>query len=331
MGTPEDVERLEVLWRSELGAEEVRDHPPPSGVRIHVETDAERAVAASAGARVLVDGHPSDALLDAPHLRAVIVPYAGVEAGLRAQVAARPHLRLYNSHFNAPFVAQHAAALLLACAGRLGRYDRALRQGDWSGHRDGPASLHLGGAHALLLGYGAIGSALAPMLRGLGMRLTALRRRPDPAATDPAEVGRAELHRALSEADAIVVTLPSTPDTDGLLDAAAFEAIRPGALLVNVGRGTIIEEAALWQALEDGRLGGVGLDVWWQYPPHAGARRATLPSSRPFHIHEDVVMSPHRANAVKGWRDASVRDVLRTLAVLAAGRERNRVDPETGY
>ncbi len=321
---------LRVLWRSRLGAEEVAEAALPPGVVVDVATDAtpERMD----GVQVLVDGDPPEELLDASALERVIVPYAGVREGLRARIEARPHLTLHNSHFNAPFVAQHALSLLMACAARLGRYDRDLRQGDW-GAPDGPASTHLAGRQALLLGYGAIGRAMVPMLQGLGMELEALRRRPRPDDRGVRQTGPDELHAALGRADAVLVSLPSTAATDGLLDADAFTALRPGAILVNVGRGSVIDEEATWQALDAGRLGGLGLDVWWRYPDDRAARRATLPSRRPFHLHPDVVLSPHRANAVDGWRQASVRDVLTTLAGIAGGTDpsRNVVDVGAGY
>ena len=319
-----------VLWRSRLGADEVGEEAVPAGVAIDV--DAEADADAMAGVRVLVDGDPPEALLDGPDLERVIVPYAGVRERVRRAVAGRPRLTLHNSHFNAPFVAQHAVALLLSCAARIGRYDRALRAGAWDGD-DGPLSVHLAGRRALLLGYGAIGRAVAPMLQGLGMEVEALRRRPDPGRGGVRERGAHELLAALGEAHAVVVSLPATPATEGLLGEEAFGALRPGALVVNVGRGAVIDEEAAWGALQEGRLGGLGLDVWWRYPDDTSARATTLPAHRPFHRHPDVVLSPHRANAVSDWRRASVRDVLATLAAIVSGRDpqRNRVDVEAGY
>lgn len=319
-----------VLWRSRLGADEVRREAAPAGVRIVVDEGA--GAEAADGARILVDGDPSDELLDVATLERVIVPYAGVRADLRERIASRPNLTLHNSHSGAPFVAQHAFALLLACAARLPRYDRALRSGDW-GDPDGPTSVHLAGKTALLVGYGAIGRALAPMLRGVGMVPEALRRRPSGEGDGVRQWGPERLHEALARADAVIVSLPSTPATTGLLDAAAFAAMRPGAILVNVGRGEVMDEDAAWDALDADRLTGMGLDVWWRYPEGRRARPATLPAHRPFHRHPDVALSPHRANAAQDWRRASVRDVLATIAAIRSGSDpdRNRVGVAAGY
>jgi phosphoglycerate dehydrogenase-like enzyme len=321
---------LRVLWRSRLGADEATTEPSPDGVHLRVAPEAGRGDLGDA--RVLVDGDPPSWALDLPGLAHVVVPYAGIRPSLREALRERPHLTLHNSHFNAAFVAQHAVALLLACAARLGRYDRALRRGDWR-RGDGPTSLHLAGRRALLLGYGAIGQAVAPMLQGLGLQVRAVRRRPDQAAVEVPEHAVEELPRLLPEADVLIVSLPGTDATRGRIDAAAYAALPDGALVVNVGRGDVLDEDATWDALEAGRLAGLGLDVWWRYPEDEAARAATLPSRRPFHLHPDVVLSPHRANAVEDWQRASVRDVFLTLAGIASGREpdRNRVDVEQGY
>lgn len=321
---------LRTLWRSRLGAAIVAERTPPSGVEIVVDPDAEASDLADV--TVLVDGRPDETALDAPSLRHVVVPYAGIHDELREAVRVRPHLTLQNSHFNASFVAQHAAALLLACAARLGRYDRALRAGDWR-QPDGVESIDLAGRTAVLLGFGAIGRSLLPMLRGFGLQLEAVRRRPDPHEPDVPQHPVAALHDVLPRAQVLIVSLPATEATHGLMDADAYAALPDDAIVINVGRGEVLDEEATWRALETGRLAGLGLDVWWRYPEGSEARAATLPAHRPFHLHPDVVMSPHRANAVQRWQEASVRDVFRTLEELAAGAEprRNRIDVEQGY
>lgn len=321
---------LRVLWRSGLGASLIEHETPPAGVDMVVDTDA--GASDLAGVQVLVDGGPPGELLDVPSLQRVIVPFAGIRTTLREAVQARPGLTLHNSHFNAPFVAQHALALLLACSDRLTRYDQALRRGDWR-QGSGPKSVHLAGRTAVLLGYGAIGRALVPMLRGLGMAVEAVRRRPDRSAHEVREHATEDLANVLPRADVLIVSLPDTPATTGLLDADALAAMPQGALVVNVGRGNVLDEDAAWSALERGHLGSLGLDVWWRYPDDREARAATLPSRRPFHLHPDVVLSPHRANAVVDWERASVHDVFATLSGIVTGDDpnRNRVNVETGY
>ncbi len=324
---------LNVLWRSKTGsdvASPLSKLLDPS-IQIRIETDAEKALEHRGWYTVLVDGNPSAKLLDARGLAHVIVPYVGVNDDLRENLLKRPHLKLYNSHFNDGYVAQHAVALLLAVANRVVPGDRWLRQGDWTqGGSLHPESFFLEGKTCLLLGYGAIGRALEPRLRGLGLRLSALRRTPDDE--DDLEVyGPDELEQALAQADVLVLSLPSTPETRGLLGEKAFRAMKQGGILVNVGRGDVIDQRALYAALQERRLFGAGLDVWWTYPKGEEARTRTLPAEAPFQDLDNVVLSPHRANEVAGWEEASFRDVAETLSALARGESRNRVDPEQGY
>lgn len=328
-----------VWWRGGAAADAFASLAKPAHLTAIVDRDADPATLAPID--VLVDGAPSDEALDVRGLRHVIVPYAGIREPLIAQLRARPHLTLHNSHFNAGFVAQHALALLLAASQRLLRYDRALRAGDWLGGAarvhardrwDAVESTPLAGARAWLLGYGAIARSLTPMLQAVGLEVHAIRRQP---RADDAVPTRSidHLYDALAEADVIIVTLPGTPETHHLLDAAAYAHVKRGALLVNVGRGSVLDEQATWHALQEGTLAALGLDVWWNYPGDRREREGapTLPSSLPFHEHPDVVLSPHRANAMRGWREAAAREVLEIIAALQDGVSRNRVNLEGGY
>jgi phosphoglycerate dehydrogenase-like enzyme len=317
---------LRVLWRSDFAGPDADLLPP--GCRLRVERDLDRALAQRDEIDVLVDGRAS-ALLDGAALSRVIVPFAGLPAGLREALLERPHLRVHNAHYNAPFVAQHALALLLAAAHHLVPIDAALRRGDWGDRRDPVPSRHLAGGEALLLGYGAIGRHLAPMLRGLGMRVTALRRSPAGDDRDVRQVGREALGDALGQVDAVIVALPATADTSGMLGRAALARLRPGTLVVNVGRSSVFDEDALFEGLRDGRIGAAGIDVWWRYPGEAG--ETTLPAHRPFWTLPNVVLSPHRADASDDTDRARQEDVAATLRAILEGRERSRVDVTLGY
>jgi len=324
---------LNVLWRSGLAADLAPNHTDlfDDDITLTVETDKEKALGKLDGIDVLVDGNPSPELLDAPDLKHVIVPYVGIRESLREGVLERPHLTLYNSHFNDAFVAQHAVALLLTCANRVIPADRALRQGDWRpGSDDSFLSMFLPDKTCLLLGYGAIGKEVETRVRGLGMTVSAYRRHPS-ENSDIKEYGSDELHTALAEADVVVVSLPSTPETKNLLDEAAIQAMKPGSIVVNVGRGDVIDQHALYDALKSEHLFGAGIDVWWNYPEGEEARANTLPSDAPLHELENVVLSPHRANQAQDWQLASLKDVSKTLNAIARGEKRNVVEVERGY
>ncbi|HET8985308.1 MAG TPA: NAD(P)-dependent oxidoreductase [Trueperaceae bacterium] len=335
MNRSHDSDVLTVLWRGRETAQAAQDlltaSSVPDGIVVRVVTSTQAAEAEKDWPRVLVDGNPSETLLSGANLSTVIVPYAGVGETLRRAAVARPHLRVRNSHYNSQMVAQHAAALLLAVANRIIPSDAGLRHGDWGdkGTRTN-LGVNLAGKRAVLLGHGSIGRALAPTLTSLGMSLTAFTRSGKAADGLPA-VGPDSLHSALSTADVIICSLPATDETIGLVGAVELASLPDRAIVVNVGRGAVIDEDALFAALESGRLYGAGLDVWYRYPEDRHARATTQPSTRPFHTLENVVMSPHRADEVEGWQHHAVADVMLTLEDVRRGGSRNVVDLERGY
>ncbi len=322
---------LKVLWTHRITGEVAALIEQQPGIELVVETDRAAASAHRDWAEVLVDGGPPEKLLDGGSLRHVVIPYAGLGERLRGYLLERPHLSASNSHFNAPMVAQHAVALTLAVANRVVQDDAALRRGDWGPpeHASPGRGVYLRGGRALLLGYGAIAKAAAPALSALGLELKAYRRTPE-SGGPVAQVGPGDLLAALAEADVVLASLPLTEETRGLLGARELAAMKSTAILVNVGRGDVVDEEALYRALADGRIFGAGIDVWYVYP-RGDDRAATHPSSFPFSELPNVVMTPHSANDLRGWREAAVRDVLVTLQALRRGERRNPVDAARGY
>ena len=130
----------------------------------------------------------------------------------------------------------------------------------------------------------------------------------------------------------LIICLPHTPETMELIGEPELALLSPGAILVNVGRGPIVDEAALYHALREGTLHSAGLDVWYNYPSGEAARSHTPPSAYPFHELDNVVMSPHRAG---GSDESEMRRMTHLAALLnaaARGYEMpNRVDLQAGY
>lgn len=177
-----------------------------------------------------------------------------------------------------------------------------------------------------VLGLGGIGTEVAVRLRGLGAHVLGLKRTPG-KGPDGVEVlvGEAGFERLLAESDALVVTAPDTPETRGLLDAAAFGRMKRGAILVNVARGKIVDEGALLHALRSGRLRGAGLDVFAKEP---------LDPESPLWTSDRVLLTPHVSPVTDGFWRREADLVLHNLACYLDGRigaMRNRVDPEAGY
>ncbi len=283
---------------------------------------------------ILVAGKPTAEELDAsPRLHAVVVPWAGVHAGLFEAVAARPGVTVHNIHHNAVPVAEMTVALLLAVAKKIVPFDRALRRGDWSSRYEANPSTLIHGKTVLVLGLGAVGSHAAAMCRGLGMKITGIRRNPGKSGDAGFEVhGPESLRELLPRSDVLLVCLPRTRETAGMVGGPEIALLPGNAIIVNVGRGNVVDEKALFDALSAKRIAGAGLDVWYRYPESAEAARSTMPSSFPFHELDNVVLSPHRAGHVEE-NDLLRSEHLADLLCKAAetGEIPNRVYPEDGY
>ncbi|MHC5033381.1 MAG: NAD(P)-dependent oxidoreductase [Planctomycetota bacterium] len=282
---------------------------------------------------VLVDGTPDRARIEkSVGLRALVIPYAGVPRATRELLREFPAVAVHNLHHNAAPTAELAIALLLAAGKTLVPLDRALRRHDWR-PRYAPErqdDLLCAGRTALVLGYGAIGRRVAAACRGLGMQVMATRR--SGTCTGPDEVFLPDaLDSLLPRAHALFVCLPSTGETDGLLGAGRLALLPDGAVLVNVGRGPIVDETALFRELESGRL-AAGLDVWYRYPESEEARADTAPATQPFHELENVVLSPHRAGLCAETERLRAEGLAEMLNGAARGEPMpHRVDLDRGY
>jgi phosphoglycerate dehydrogenase-like enzyme len=284
---------------------------------------------------ILVAGRPQrEHLAASPNLEALIIPWAGLPPETRELLRDFPGVAVHNLHHNASAAAEMAVALMLAAAKFIVPIDRTFRAHDWTPrYRPNPAIL-LEGKTLLILGYGAIGRRVARACRGLGMKVVAIRRHvpasPDDAADEihPADA----LHDLLLRADVLVICLPHTPDTTGIIGAEELALLPSDAVLVNVGRGPVVDEGALYHALREGTLYAAGLDVWYNYPGDKTARSHTPPSAYPFHELDNVVMSPHRAGGSKEMEIQRMSHLAALLNAAARGEEMpNRVDLQVGY
>lgn len=286
---------------------------------------------------ILVAGRPTRAQIEAsPNLRALVVPWAGIPESTRELMLDYPGIAVHNLHHNAAPVAELVLALLLAAAKFIVPFDRSLRAHDWTPrYQPSPAPL-LAGQTALVLGYGAIGQRVARLCRGLGMEVIASRRRASmPPHRDEHGVliaPAAALHELLPQAAALLICLPHTPETTGLIGARELKLLPPHAVLVNIARGPVVDEAALYHALRERSILAAGLDVWYHYPADEAARSHTPPSNYAFHELDNVVMSPHRGGASTATERLRMEHLATMLNAAAQGEPLpNRVDLEAGY
>jgi phosphoglycerate dehydrogenase-like enzyme len=234
-------------------------------------------------------------------LKLLQVPGAGVDRV--DQTALRPETHLANVYGHETGIAEYVLGAMLTLTRSFGRLDRKLRSGIWDsqwavGTPAPPLWPELAGKTLGILGYGHIGQALARRAVAFDMQVWAIRR--DVPAERPPELaflgGTDCLHAVMREADYLAVTLPLSDATRDLIGADALRILKPTAFLINVGRGEIINEAALYRCLADKAIAGAALDVWYRYPTTTDA---TLPASQPFHELDNVLMTPH----ISGWTE----------------------------
>jgi phosphoglycerate dehydrogenase-like enzyme len=208
-------------------------------------------------------------------------------------------------------IAEYVMAALLERHVPLADADRRLREADWAYWAGSPERVHgeLADKTIGLLGYGHIGKAVAVRAKAFEMKVHVANRS---AVESSAVVDRSFTLDALGgfwgSADFIVVSVPLTAETTGIVNAAAFAAMRPTAVILNVGRGPTIDERALFDALKEKRIAGAIIDTWYSYP--SPEEQNVLPSSLPFHTLSNVVMTPH----MSGWTTGTIRRRQRTIA-----------------
>ena len=177
-----------------------------------------------------------------------------------------------------------------------------------------------------IVGYGDIGRACSRRAHAMGMKVLALRRRPERSEGDEfvdRTYGFDRLLDMLPECDYVVAAAPLTPQTRHMIGDAAISAMKKTAVVMNVGRGPVIDEAALVRALETGRIRGAALDVFEAEP---------LPAESPLYKLENVLLSPHCADHTADWLDQAMRFFIRNYARYAAGEPLlNVVDKKAGY
>jgi phosphoglycerate dehydrogenase-like enzyme len=300
--------------------------PPPEGTRFVIGWEPEEFTGAPPP-DVLLDcwAGPSRivaALRRAPAVRWIHARSAGLDRVLAPEVVAHPAVLTNGRGAFGPALAEFVLAALLFFAKDLRRLVAQRAAGAWE-----PFDMErLEGRTVGIVGYGDIGRAVASRLRPLGVEVLALRRRPELSHGDPlvSEVVPPErLLDLVARSDDLVVSLPLTPRTRGLVGGEAIAAMRTTAVLVNVGRGPVVDEPALVEALERGRIRGAALDVFETEP---------LPAGHPFWRLPNVLLSPHCADHVPGWVEEAMRAFLRNLDLFRRGAPLPHVvDKAQGY
>jgi glycerate dehydrogenase len=259
---------------------------------------------------------PAGALHESPRLEFIQLLPAGADG---VDFAAIPERMVIASNVGAyaPPIAEHVMAMTLALARRLPQRNAAMARGEWPQQE----LLHtLDGAVCAVLGFGGIGTATAALMRCFGARIYAVNSSGRTAEPTDFTGTLADLDQVLAAADVVVISLPLTVATRGLIGARELQLMKPAAILVNVARAAIVDERALYEHLRDNPEFCAGIDTWWHEPGPGTAFRTDYP----FLSLPNVIGSPHNSGTVAG--------VLLTAARRAAENVRHhlRGEPVTG-
>ncbi|MBI3637857.1 MAG: D-2-hydroxyacid dehydrogenase [Candidatus Rokubacteria bacterium] len=296
-------------------AERVR--APRDRIVVHAARSVEEAAALIRDAEILFTWRfPRELYGDARRLRWAHAMAAGVDWLLVPELPAGVTVTRTEGVYG-PWMAEYVVGWCAWVAQGMEGYRVAQRAHRWSAGL--PAPLH--GRTMCIVGLGDIGRAIARAARALGMRVTGVSRSGRAVPRVDRVWRLRDLRRALADADFVVVVVPLTAETRGLIGEAELHALRPTAWLVNVARGAVVDERALTRALDERRLAGAVLDVFDTEP---------LPPAHPFWPRENVVVTPHIAGP--DYPDELTAVFNENLTrYLAGGRLRHVVDRRRGY
>jgi phosphoglycerate dehydrogenase-like enzyme len=274
------------------------------------------------GADVLVGPRFTADMSDAgKNLRLVQVAGAGTD---KIEVDALPQgAQVANTFHHEDSIAEYVVAATVLLRRGLLRQDAALRQGEWASpahNRAEPWVSGLAGATVGFVGFGHIGARTWELFKAFGANGVTVTRTGDiDAAAKGLEWSRtvAGIDSLLEIADVVVVCAPLTPETTGLIGASELGKMRSSATLVNVGRGPLVDEKALYTALADKTIGGAVIDVWYDYP---SAGNIGAPSRLPFHELGNILMTPHSSGLTRQTFDGRTADVAANINRVAAGQ-----------
>jgi phosphoglycerate dehydrogenase-like enzyme len=285
-----------------------------------LESDAKEGFArALADADVLISLVWNASFPRAPQLKLIQSPGTGVD--FIDFTAVPVGVRVCNCYGHAEGTAEYVLlSILLWChvhfvpAAQSFRAERSWR---YSGRVNGPINAELYGKTVGIVGLGAIGRAVAARAKGFGTRVLGCNRTPRDLPDVDRQYPLEAIDAFLAECDFVVVAAALAPETEGLIGAGRFAVMKRSAVLLNVGRGAIVDEDALYAALKEKRIRGATLDVWYAYPSKDNLTIA--PSKHPFHELDDVWMTPHTSAWTTGMVDRRWSEIADNLDRLARG------------
>jgi len=284
---------------------------------------------------VVVGGTFSNEDLEqAKKLKLVQIPFAGVDKLDFSLYKNYPDIFICNIHANKFAVAEHAFALILALAKNIVVNDRDLRLGRWHGFSTKEPTIQLQGKSLGIVGLGSIGWEIAKIGHTLGMKVYALKRKIEEKDLKKKNIleflgDKKDLEKVIRESDFIVVVVPLTKETEGLVGKKELKLMKE-KYLINISRGVVIDEEALFISLKEGNLAGAAIDTWYKYPTLE--QRKAFSSKYDFHTLNNIVMSPHTAGYTDRALEENIKSVFDNIVKIYYGEEpENQINPELEY
>jgi len=268
------------------------------------DTSVENILSLVQDANVLIGWRPTRAILkNAVKLKMFINPGTGVThlIDLFRELNQEREVKLINGHGHSYFVAQHTVALLLTFMNKTILHHQWMKQGKWRTGDKEAASIPLRFRKVGLLGYGAINKKVHKMLQGFNIEFSILRKHWDKQneqlITPVKKFSQYQVNEFCDEIDILLIAIPHTSETKDLIGKEQLNLLGKEGILINVGRGEIINELALYNALKDKTITGAAIDVWYNYSPDEDADGKKYPYNYPFHELDNIILSPHRSNS----------------------------------
>lgn len=295
--------RMNLCWENEIRKLQL-EFPDHSFVILDPNEKLETQIKKADG--IIIGNFPLEALSDAKNIKILFVPWTGLDR-LPFDILRNLNCLIANTHGNANAVAERALGLCLSLLGRISEFDHDLRKGIWHGfsvnspEKDKWVSLR--NKMVGIIGYGVIGKKLEELLKPFNCIIHGFKKHLPKDKNSELVNYTISLDDVIEKSEILFLLLPLTRETKNIINKEVLEKMK-GKFLINLGRGKLIEESALYESLQKNEIKGFASDVWYQYPKE---RNLTIfPSHYPFQLLQNVVLSPH----VGGFNEEGQNDMI---------------------
>lgn len=289
-------------------------------VEFKINDDPEERVNELLSSDAVIAGRlTAEEIESAEKLKAVIVPFTGLNNFPLEEINKR-NIKLYNTHANAPYVAEHAVAMALALLGKVVEFENDLKTGKWNRTKEADDMwTSIRNKNIGILGYGHIGKYIAKYLKAFDCYIIGFRRNVNSDRDKYTDEISNNIDDVIAKGDVLFNVLPLNPETKHIINAEKIAKMR-GKYIITVGRGETISEEAMYNGLKDGILAGAAIDVWYKYP--GKSEEPVMPANFPFWELPNVVMSPHKSAHTAEAVKAMIEDTCRNIRNFIISQER---------